>query len=85
MPPIDRESKNSSIWVPGPGDNFDLPTSHVLPDLVRKFHGEDVTIRELAELVVSVIGYTRTLKFDPTKSDGTPRKLLDVSRLNGVG
>jgi GDP-L-fucose synthase len=47
--------------------------------------GEDLTIRELAELVMSVIGYRGTLKFDPAKPDGTPRKLLDVSRLNGLG
>jgi GDP-L-fucose synthase len=118
----------------GPGDNFDLQNSHVLPALIRKFHeaknrgddgveiwgtgtprreflhvddladavifmlrnyedekivnvgwGEDVTIRELAELVMSAIGYRGTLKFDPSKPDGTPRKLLDVSRMNGLG
>jgi GDP-L-fucose synthase len=118
----------------GPGDNFDLQNSHVLPALIRKFHeaksraaknveiwgtgtprreflhvddladavlyllqnydaepfvnigwGEDVTIRELAEMVMSAIGYTGELAFDPTKPDGTPRKLLDVSRLHGLG
>jgi len=118
----------------GPGDNFDLKTSHVLPALMRKFHeaktggakevaiwgtgtpkreflhvddladaciylmeqydgtdlinigvGEDVTIRELAETVGRVIGFKGELKFDPSKPDGTPRKLLDVSRLNGIG
>jgi GDP-L-fucose synthase len=118
----------------GPGDNFDLKSSHVLPALIRKFHeskvrgdesvdiwgtgsprreflhvddladavvyllrnydgepivnigwGEDVTIRELAEMVMSAIGYTGELAFDPTKPDGTPRKLLDVSRLHGLG
>jgi GDP-L-fucose synthase len=118
----------------GPGDNFDLQSSHVLPALIRKFHeaksraakiveiwgtgtprreflhvddladavvyllqnydceamvnigwGEDVTIRELAEMVMSAIGYTGELAFDPTKPDGTPRKLLDVSRLRGLG
>ena len=118
----------------GPGDNFDLQRSHVLPALIRKFHeaktrndksvqiwgtgtprreflhvddlaeavvfmlgnyddenivnigwGEDVTIRELAEMVMSAIGYTGELTFDPTKPDGTPRKLLDVSRLHGLG
>ena len=47
--------------------------------------GEDVTIRELAELVLSVIGYRGRLIFDSTKADGTPRKLLDVSRLTGLG
>jgi GDP-L-fucose synthase len=118
----------------GPGDNFDLQNSHVLPALIRRFHeatvrgdesvtiwgsgtprreflhvddladavlyllqtydaepiinvgwGKDVTIRELAELVMSVIGYKGRLNFDSTKPDGTPRKLLDVSRLTTLG
>jgi GDP-L-fucose synthase len=118
----------------GPGDNFDLQNSHVLPALIRKFHdakvrgdksveiwgsgtprreflhvddladavvyllqnydaegivnigwGEDVTIRELAEMVMSAIGYSGELTLDPSKPDGTPRKLLDVSRLRGLG
>jgi len=47
--------------------------------------GEDVTIRELAELVVSVIDYKGRLLFDSSRPDGTPRKLLDVSRLAGLG
>ena len=118
----------------GPGDNFDLQNSHVLPALIRRFHeakvrgdesvtvwgtgtprreflhvddladavvyllqtydsedivnigwGEDVAISELAEIIMSVIGYKGRLLFDPTKPDGTPRKLLDVTRLNGLG
>ena len=118
----------------GPGDNFDLQSSHVLPALIRKFHeaksrndknveiwgtgtprreflhvddladavlyllqnyddelmvnvgwGEDLTIRELAEAIMSAIGYTGTLTFDHSKPDGTPRKLLDVSRLHSLG
>jgi len=118
----------------GPGDNFDLETSHVLPALVRKVHeakvsgapevciwgtgtprreflhvhdlaracrflleeydspeivnigvGEDVTIRELAELIAEILGYRGKLAFDSTKSDGTPRKLLDVSRIHSLG
>jgi GDP-L-fucose synthase len=118
----------------GPGDNFDLQNSHVLPALIRKFDaaksqgdesveiwgtgsprreflhvddladailyllqnyddeaivnvgwGEDLTIRELAQTIMSVIGYTGTLKFDHSKPDGTPRKLLDVSRLHSLG
>ena len=118
----------------GPGDNFDLQSSHVLPALIRKFHeakrrndpsveiwgtgtprreflhvddladavvyllqkyneeaivnvgwGEDLTIRELAEIVMSAIGYTGALTFDHSKPDGTPRKLLDVSRLHSLG
>jgi GDP-L-fucose synthase len=118
----------------GPGDNFDLATSHVLPALIRKFHeakaegrdevvvwgsgaplreflhvddlaracvvllerydapepinvgvGEDITIRGLAELVASVVGFEGGLTFDASKPDGTPRKLLDVSRITDLG
>ena len=118
----------------GPGDNFDLQSSHVLPALIRKFHeakrrndpsveiwgtgtprreflhvddladaivylllnyneeaivnigwGEDLTIRDLAEIIMSAIGYSGSLTFDRSKPDGTPRKLLDVSRLQSLG
>lgn len=118
----------------GPGDNFDLTSSHVLPALMRKFHdakvegrdvveiwgtgsaqreflhvddladacvylmehydeaghinvgtGIDLSIRELAELVGSIVHPGATLAFDTTKPDGTPRKLLDVSRLHALG
>ena len=118
----------------GPGDNFDLQNSHVLPALIRRFHeaklrgdgevtlwgsgsprreflhvddmadacavvmekhrgndlvnigcGEDIAIRELAELVRSVVGFTGTISWDLSKPDGTPRKLLDVTRLFGFG
>ena len=118
----------------GPGDNFDLQNSHVLPALMRKFHeakqrgdehveiwgsgtprreflhvddladavlfllryyddekivnvgwGEDVTIRELADMISSAVGFRGGLNFDPAKPDGTPRKLLDVSRMNALG
>jgi len=118
----------------GPGDNFDLQTSHVLPALIRKVHearssgapevviwgtgtprreflhvhdlaracrfllerydspeivnigvGEDVTIRELAELICDILDYRGRLVFDSTKPDGTPRKLLDVSRIHSLG
>ena len=120
--------------VYGPGDNFDLATSHVLPALIRKAHeakingaaampvwgtgtprreflfvddlaeacvfcmenysgelalnvgvGEDATIRELAETVCDVVGFRGELAFDVTKPDGTPRKWLDVARLNDLG
>ena len=47
--------------------------------------GEDLTIRELATMVARVVGYEGRLSFDATKPDGTPRKLLDVSRLLGLG
>lgn len=151
----------------GPGDNFDLETSHVLPALMRKFHlaklaragdwaaiardaarfgpipediqsalgipphppvpprvvlwgtgtprreflhvddmaaacvhvglrtdatalvnigtGADVTIRDLAEQIAAIVGYDDEIEFDPTKPDGTPQKLLDVSRLAQLG
>lgn len=132
----------------GPGDNYDLSNSHVIPALIRKFHeakvnnvsivtvwgtgtprreflysedmadacvylmnlpdaqfvpllgqdrnnglpplmnigvGHDLTIRELAETVKDVVGYTGALEFDTSKPDGTPRKLMDVGRLHGMG
>jgi GDP-L-fucose synthase len=118
----------------GPGDNFDLNSSHVLPALIRKFHeahlrrapevviwgtgsprreflhvndladaavflmkeydgadivnvgtGQDVTIRELAEVIADTVGYRGELRYDSSKPDGPPRKLLDVSRLNSMG
>jgi len=47
--------------------------------------GEDITIRQLAELVREVVGYGGRVRFDPSMPDGTPRKLLDVSRLNSMG
>jgi GDP-L-fucose synthase len=47
--------------------------------------GEDVTIRELAETVMAVTGFAGSIVFDTTKPDGTPRKLLDVSRLRDIG
>jgi GDP-L-fucose synthase len=55
------------------------------PPLVNIGVGEDVTIRELAELVKRVVGFGGGMVFDPSKPDGTPRKLLDVSRLNAMG
>ncbi|MBR9814098.1 GDP-L-fucose synthase [bacterium] len=127
----------------GPGDNFNLEGSHVIPALMRKCHeaklagaaavsvwgsgnprreflhvddlakacvhmmelpreaywatvpqreshinigtGQDVTIRELAELIASVVGFTGALEFDASQPDGTPRKLLDVSRASALG
>jgi len=118
----------------GPGDNFDLSTSHVIPALLRKVHeasqggaasvgiwgsgrplreflhvddladaclflmrhesaggiynvgsGEEVSIRDLAQRICRVVGYTGELRFDASKPDGTPRKLLDSSRLAELG
>lgn len=55
------------------------------PPLVNVGCGEDLTIRELAELVRDVVGFAGNLTFDTTKPDGTMRKLMDVSRINGLG
>jgi GDP-L-fucose synthase len=55
------------------------------PPLINIGTGEDVTIRELAETVARVLGYTGSFVFDTTKPDGTPRKLMDVSRLHALG
>jgi GDP-L-fucose synthase len=55
------------------------------PEIVNVGCGQDVTIRELAELVCDVVGFAGTLEFDKTKPDGTPRKLLDVTRLTKLG
>jgi GDP-L-fucose synthase len=54
------------------------------PQILNVGVGQDVSIRELAELVKEVVGFSGVLRFDPTKPDGTPRKLLDVSRLNAL-
>ncbi len=118
----------------GPGDNFSLTNSHVLPALILKCHeaklrgdaavavwgtgtprreflhvddladacvylmrhysdeqpvnvgcGQDVSIAELARLVAETVGFRGELRFDPSKPDGTPRKLLDTARLSALG
>jgi GDP-L-fucose synthase len=118
----------------GPGDNFDLETSHVVPALIRKFHeakqvgspsvtvwgsgrpkreflyvddvadaciflmkeyedvapinvgvGEDISIANLSTLIAEIVGFEGEIRFDQTKPDGTPRKLLDVGRINRLG
>jgi GDP-L-fucose synthase len=118
----------------GPGDNFDLKTSHVLPALIRKIHeakvagsesvtiwgtgkprreflhvddladaivflaknynneeiinvgvGEDIAIEDLAVLISNIVGFEGALTFDTDMLDGTPRKLLDVARLQNLG
>ncbi len=60
-------------------------TGVFMPPLVNIGVGDDLTIRELAETVASVVGFAGELVFDTSKPDGTPRKLLDVSRLNNLG
>jgi GDP-L-fucose synthase len=58
---------------------------HVVDGIYNIGVGEDVTIRELAETVMSVVGFTGRIAFDASKPDGTPRKLLDVSRMRDLG
>ena len=62
-----------------------LLQNHDSPDIVNVGCSEDVSIRELAELICDVVGFRGELAFDATKPDGTPRKLLDVSKLNAMG
>jgi GDP-L-fucose synthase len=54
-------------------------------ELVNIGTGEDLTIAEFARMVAGVVGYTGVIGFDPSRPDGTPRKLLDVSRLSKLG
>jgi GDP-L-fucose synthase len=66
--------------------SFDsLVQSEADPPLINVGSGKDQSIRELAELVAAVVGYDGELTFDPSKADGTPRKLLDTSRLCSLG
>jgi len=118
----------------GPGDNYHLQNSHVIPAMIRKFHeakqakaaftelwgtgsplrefmyaddvadacvflmknyndklfvnigtGEEVTIKDLALMIKKVVGFEGDIRFDTTKPDGTPRKLMDSSRLHNMG
>jgi len=134
-----REYKHS--WISampsnlyGPGDNFDLTSSHVLPALIRKFHeakiersaaltlwgsgkprreflhsddlaravlhlltyyddgspinigwGKDLSIKELATLIAEIVGFDGKIEWDKGKPDGTPRKLLDTTKINSLG
>ena len=55
------------------------------PALVNVGTGQDISIRELAELIAEVVGFEGEIAFDPSKPDGTPRKLLDISRLSALG
>jgi GDP-L-fucose synthase len=55
------------------------------PEIINLGCGEDVSIRELAELICDVVGFKGKLAWDATKPDGTPRKLLDVSKVHGLG
>jgi GDP-L-fucose synthase len=55
------------------------------PDIINVGCGEDISIRELAELICDVVGFDGELAWDTTKPDGTPRKLLDVTKLRALG
>ncbi|SDM49885.1 GDP-L-fucose synthase [Pedobacter antarcticus] len=55
------------------------------PELINIGTGSDLSIRDLALLIRDIVGYTGELKFDSTKPDGTPRKLMDVSKLHSLG
>ena len=68
-----------------PDDGFQKLISHEHAPLINIGTGVDVTIRELAELAAAELGFTGELRFDTTKPDGTPRKLLDVSRMHALG
>jgi GDP-L-fucose synthase len=68
-----------------PDNEFQKPIHTEHAPLINIGTGEDVTIRELAELVAGELGFAGELRFDTTKPDGTPRKLLDVSRMHALG
>ena len=55
------------------------------PEIINVGCGEDISIRELAELICEIVGFEGNLIWDATRPDGTPRKLLDVSKLHGLG
>ena len=55
------------------------------PEIVNVGTGQDITIRELAELIAEIVGFTGTLTWDADKPDGTPRKLLDISKIKSLG
>jgi GDP-L-fucose synthase len=62
-----------------------VAASHDIAPLINVGCGEDMTVRNLAELIAEVVGISPAFVFDTTKPDGTPRKLLDVRRLNALG
>ena len=73
------------VWAePGP-DGAIVGGPNAVNEIVNVGYGDDVSIRELAELVREVVGYDGELRFDATKPDGTPRKLLDSTRLRATG
>ena len=55
------------------------------PGLINIGVGEDISIKELAEMIAGITGYSGQIVFDKTKPDGTPRKLMDVNKINNLG
>jgi GDP-L-fucose synthase len=92
-----RNNRNLVVWGSGkPRREFlhvdDLASACLLllekydsPEIINVGCGEDIAIRELAELICDVIGFDGELAWDTTKPDGTPRKLLDVSKIRALG
>src|SRR5881409_3231360 len=92
-----RKARELIVWGTGkPRREFlhvdDLASACLLllekydsPDIVNVGYGEDISIRELAELICEVLGFDGELAWDTSKPDGTPRKLLDVSKLRALG
>ncbi len=66
-------------------DSLVFPAGGLSMPLVNVGSGEDLTVREFAALVMDVVGYRGEIRFDPTRPDGTPRKLLDVSKIRDMG
>jgi GDP-L-fucose synthase len=62
-----------------------LLEKHDSPEIINVGCGEDISIRELAELICEIVGFEGELAWDATKPDGTPRKLLDVSKIHALG
>ncbi len=62
-----------------------LMENHNDPEIINIGTGEDISIKELAEMIKEIVGYTGTIVWDSSKPDGTPRKLLDVSKLHSLG
>ena len=88
-----EDMANASVFLMNLPDEKYLPllgsdesvTDRFEPPLINIGTGEDITIRELAETIRDVIGYQGEMVFDPGKPDGTPRKLMDVTRLSSIG
>lgn len=62
-----------------------LMENNIFQDIVNIGYGSDISIKDLAELIKKIVGYKGEIKFDLTKPDGTPKKLLDISRLSSLG